>query len=88
MTSEEYQKYKVPLFKLLETVKDMYIHIDFDDARLRQVERLTLDLPIEGIDALIQAAAKLKYHQVYLIALKRKEQLNSFTQEIKENFKL
>lgn len=84
MTYDEFQKNKFNLFNWMQILMDMEAKVTLSKYELKQIEHL--ELPLQCIQALIDSAAKNRYHQVYLIALKRKEQLNGFSQT--NNFKL
>lgn len=60
---------------------------EIPQSSLEKIEKL--ELPLKYIQELIDTAAKRGYAQVYLIALKKKEQFNGFNStDIKENFEL
>lgn len=71
----------------LKTLLIMDWGYELTQSSLKKIEKL--ELPLKYIQELINTAAKRGYSQVYLIALKKKEELNGFNSiDIKENFEL
>lgn len=62
----------------LKTLLIMDWGYELPQSSLEKIEKL--ELPLKYIQELINTAAKRGYSQVYLIALKKKEQLNGFSQ--------
>lgn len=61
----------------LRVLMAMDLGYELTQSSLEKLEKL--ELPLKYIQELIDAAAKQGYIQVYLIALKKKEELNGFT---------
>lgn len=86
ITSKDYQKYKQDLFNLFLLIMELKANNIDEFKACEKIENA--NIPLVCLDILIQYAIDYEYPHIYLIALKKKEALNGFTQEIKENFKL
>lgn len=65
----------------------MDLGYELTQSSLEKIEKL--ELPLKYIQELIDTAAKRGYTQLYLIALKKKEELNGFTSiQTEERLKL
>lgn len=74
-------------FWWLRILMAMDLDYELTQSSLEKFEKL--ELPLKYIQEIIDAAAERGYIQVYLIALKKKEQFNDFNStDIKENFEL
>lgn len=86
ITNKDYEKYKSDIFNLLLLIMELEAN-NIDE--LKACEKIeNANIPLVCLDILMQYAINHEYSQIYLIALKKKEELSGFTQEIKENFKL
>lgn len=74
-------------FWWLRVLMAMDLDYELTQSSLEKFEKL--ELPLKYIQEVIDTAAKRGHTQIYLIALKKKEELNGFNStDIKENFEL
>lgn len=91
MTKEKYEKHKYNIFSLFIIITELEANKIDEVKACKRIEKINfpLDFPSDYLDALIQYAINHEYSQIYLIVLKKKEQLNGFNLiDIKENFEL
>ena len=78
ITSKDYEKYKQDIFNLLIFIMELEANKTDEIKTCKRIEKI--NLPLVCLDALIQYAINHEYSQLYLTALKKKEQLNGFIQ--------
>lgn len=86
ITNKDYEKYKSDIFNLILFIMELEANYIDEFKACEKIENA--NIPLVCLDILMQYAINHEYSQIYLIALKKKEELSGFTQEIKENFKL
>lgn len=84
ITSKDYQKYKQDLFNLFLLIMELEANSIDEFKACEKIENA--NIPLVCLDMLIQYAIDYEHPHIYLIALKKKEQLNGFSQA--NNFKL
>lgn len=84
ITSEDYKKYKHDIFNLTLLIMELEANNIDEFKACEKIENASI--PLVLLDVLMQYAINHKYPHIYLIALKKKEQLNGFTQT--NNFEL
>ena len=86
MINEEYQKYKHDIFSILLLIMDLEANNIDEFKACEKIEKA--NIPLVCLDILIQYAIDHEYSHIYLLALKKKEELNGFAQKDKERFDL
>ena len=86
MINEDYQKYKHDIFNLYLLIMELETNKIDEFKACEKIEKA--NIPLVYLDMLIQYAINYEYPHIYLLALKKKEELNGFAQKDKERFDL
>lgn len=86
MINEDYQKYKHNIFSIILLITDLEANNIDEFKACEKIEKA--NIPLVCLDMLIQYAIDREYPHIYLLILKKKEELNGFTQKDKERFEL
>ena len=84
ITSKDYEKYKQDFFNLLLFIMELEANTIDEFKACEKIE--DANIPLVCLDMLMQYAIDYQHPHIYLIALKKKEELNGFSQT--NNFEL